>query len=266
MSKTILITGSTDGIGLETAKLLAAEGHNVILHGRNPEKLAAAQQTLAAIAGSGSVEAYAADLSRLSDVEALAEDIKRKHDHIDVLINNAGILKTPERVTPDGLDARFAVNTIAPYILTGKLLPLMGPDGRVVNVSSAAQAPVDLQALAGRVQLSDMEAYSQSKLALTKWSRHLARVQGKDGPVIVAVNPGSLLASKMVQQGFGIAGNDIGIGADILVRAALSDEFDDAGGLYYDNDAGRFGPPHPHALDAQRTADVVRAIEGIIGR
>ena len=74
-----------------------------------------------------------------------------------------------------------------------------------------------------------------------------------------------MLASKMVQQGFGIAGNDIGIGADILARAALSDEFDDASGLYYDNDAGRFGPPHPHALDAQKTADVVRAIEGMIG-
>ena len=83
--------------------------------------------------------------------------------------------------------------------------------------------------------------------------------------MIVAVNPGSLLASKMVQQGFGIAGNDIGIGADILACAALSDEFDDAGGLYYDNDAGRFGPPHPHALDAQKAAELVRAIEGIVG-
>ena len=158
LSKTILITGSTDGIGLETAKLLAAKGHSVILHGRNPEKLAAAQQTLAAIAGSEPVEAYAADLSRMRDVEAFAEDIKQKHDHIDVLINNAGILKTPQTETPDGLDVRFAVNTIAPFILTRKLLPLMGPDSRVVNVSSAAQAPVDLRALAGQVQLSDMDA------------------------------------------------------------------------------------------------------------
>lgn len=266
MSKTILITGSTDGIGLEAAKLLTAEGHTILLHGRSHDKLAKAKETLAAIPGSGSVEVYAADLSKLGNVETLAEEILQNNDHIDVLINNAGILKTSDTVTENGLDVRFAVNTIAPYILARKLLPRMSPDSRVVNISSAAQAPVDHGALHGQRRLDDMEAYSQSKLAITMWSRHLAQELGESGPVVVAVNPGSLLASKMVQQGFGIAGNDIGIGADILARAAVSDEFSDASGLYYDNDAGRFGPPHPHALDAQKSAEVVQTIDEIIRR
>ena len=81
---------------------------------------------------------------------------------------------------------------------------------------------------------------------------------------MIAVNPGSLLASKMVREGFGVAGSDLGIGADILTRAALTDEFSDANGKYFDNDAGRFGPPHADALDPRNCDDVVRAIETIL--
>ncbi len=88
-----------------------------------------------------------------------------------------------------------------------------------------------------RVQLDDMGAYAQSKLAITMWSRIMAE-KLKDGPMIVAVNPGSLLASKMVKEGFGVAGNDLSIGADILTRATLSDEFANASGKYFDNDSG----------------------------
>ena len=82
--------------------------------------------------------------------------------------------------------------------------------------------------------------------------------------MIVAVNPGSLLASKMVQEGFGVAGGDIGIGADILVRAALSEEFATATGQYFDNDAGRFGPPHPEALDAAKADALLRVMDSIL--
>ena len=135
-----------------------------------------------------------------------------------MLINNAGIFKTPEPITQDGLDVRFAVNTIAPYLLTQKLLPLLGASGRVINLSSAAQSPVDPEALAGRVRLSDdLTTYAQSKLALTMWSRSMALSLKDEGPVIIAVNPGSLLGTKMVKEGFGMAGNDIRIGADILI-------------------------------------------------
>lgn len=264
MLKTILITGSTDGIGLAAAHLLAAQGHTVLLHGRDTAKLAATAKALAAQAGAERVETYLADLSRISEVEGLAQAVAQRHARIDVLINNAGIFRTPETVTPDGLDMRFVVNTIAPYLLTQRLLPLMETSARVINLSSTAQAPVDLAALAGGRKLDDMAAYAQSKLALTMWSRHLALVLGKDGPVVVAVNPGSMLGSKMVKEAFGVAGGDIGIGAKILVRAALSDEFSDASGSYFDNDAGRFAEPHPDALDPCKSAQVVQAIEALL--
>jgi NAD(P)-dependent dehydrogenase (short-subunit alcohol dehydrogenase family) len=263
---TILITGSTDGIGLETAKLLAKGGHSVLLHGRNKAKLDQVAQTLAPISGGAKVETFVADLSDMAAVEGLAAAVADRTGRLDVLINNAGIFKTPDTRTADGLDVRFTVNTIAPYLLTMRLLPQLEPSGRVVNLSSAAQNPVDLKALAGWTPLSDMAAYSQSKLALTAWSMHLARTLGETGPAIIAVNPGSLLATKMVKEGFGVAGSDIRIGADVLYRAALSEEFASASGRYFDNDSGRFDLPHPDALDPAKSAGIVRAIEACLAR
>jgi NAD(P)-dependent dehydrogenase (short-subunit alcohol dehydrogenase family) len=261
--KKILITGATDGIGLKTAKVLAAPGHTLLIHGRNPAKLERAVQDVAALTGAGPIEPHLADLARISEVEALAESVKARHGTLDVLINNAGVYKTPDPVTQDGLDVRFVVNTIAPYLLTQRLLPAMRPSGRVVNVTSAAQAPVNLEALAGRVRLDDMAAYAQSKLGLVMWSRVIALKRIK-GPIVIAVNPGSLLASKMVRDGFGVAGSDLGIGADILARAALSDEFAHASGKYFDNDIGQFAPLHADARDVRKCDRLAEAIEKIL--
>ena len=265
MPKTILITGSTDGIGLEAAKALHSQGHHVLLHGRNPEKLEAAERTLSELSGGGRVESYLADLSHMADVETLGEAIAANHEQLDVMINNAGVLRTPDTFTDDGLDIRFAVNTFAPYLLTQRLLPLLRPGSRVVNLSSAAQSPVDLEALAGRTEIPDqMNAYAQSKLAIIMWSHTMAYRHKDRDLVFVALNPGSLLATKMVKEGFGMAGKDIQIGADILARAALADEFADASGKYFDNDNGRFAPPHPDALDSRKSEKVVATIEALL--
>ena len=265
MQKTILITGSTDGIGLEAAKVLHSHGHHVLLHGRNAAKLAEAERTLSQLSGDGRVETYLADLSRMADVVMLGEAIAANHEQLDVVINNAGVLRTADTFTVDGLDIRFAVNTFAPYLLTRRLLHLLQPGARVVNLSSAAQSPVNLEALTGRAKIPDqLNAYAQSKLALTMWSRIMADSQKENGLVLVAVNPGSLLATKMVKEGFGMAGNDIHIGADILVRAALADEFADASGKYFDNDKGRFASPHPDALDLRKCQEVIRTIEAVL--
>ena len=263
MQKTILLTGATDGIGLVTARKLVEQGHKVLIHGRNAAKLEAVASELSALAGGGDIESYVADLSDMNAVEAMAKAVADKHDQLDVLINNAGILKAPTTVTEQGMDIRFVVNTLAPYLLTQRLLPLLGTAGRVVNLSSAAQASVNLSAIAGGVHLDDMDAYSQSKLAITMWTKVMADAN-PEGPMIVAVNPGSLLASKMVKEGFGMDGNDINIGADILIRAALSDEFVNASGQYFDNDAGRFSPPHPDASDQGKNAAVVEAVEAAL--
>ena len=265
MPKTILITGATDGIGLETAKMLVSLGHTVLLHGRNPAKLKAVETALSALPGAGRIETYVADLSRLSEVEPLAQAVAETHATLDVLINNAGVYAARDAMTPEGLDVRFAVNTIAPYLLTQLLLPRMPASARIVNVTSAAQAPVDRRALAGETKLSDGAAYAQSKLALIMWSRALAASRGGAGPAVIAVNPGSLLPTKMVKKVYGSTRGHVGIGAEILTRAALADDFADASGQYFDNDEGRFAPPHADALDPAKVQDITRAIEAAAG-
>lgn len=264
--KTILLTGATDGIGLETAKRLASEGHTLLIHGRSEEKLARTKSTLTSICGAGIVQTYCADLAKIAEVEVLAGRVAKNHSTIDVVINNAGVFGTSNPTTDDGFDVRFVVNTIAPYLLTKRLLPKLSATGRVVNLSSAAQSSVDLQALAGGRNLGDNPAYAQSKLAITMWSAHLAKELGGSGPVVVAVNPASLLASKMVKEAYGVDGNDLGVGADVLLRAALSDEFASATGRYFDNDLGQFSQPHPDALDAAKNERLVAAIEAVLNK
>ncbi|UUO23219.1 SDR family NAD(P)-dependent oxidoreductase [Colwellia sp. M166] len=266
MKKMILITGATDGIGLETAKLLASNGHDLLIHGRNIEKLNSVKKLLTAIANAGRINGYLADLSVFSDVAKLVSNIKNEHKNLDVLINNAGVFKINNTMTSDGLDVRFVVNTISPYILTQELLPLLGNSGRIINLSSAAQAPVNIQALLGKTKLSDIEAYAQSKLAITMWSKVLADKIDDKGPTIIAVNPGSLLASKMVKEGFGVAGHDLSIGAKILTRMALEGGISEHSGQYFDNDSGQFSQPHPDGLNLKKSAEVVGVIETIINR
>jgi len=264
MAKTILITGATDGIGLATAQRLAGLGHSLLLHGRSEAKLADVRALIERIGGGAAPETYRADLSRMSEVDALADAILERPGRLDVLINNAGVLKVPDTRAEAGLDLRFMVNAIAPYRLTRRLLQALAPDGSVVNLSSAAQSSVDLEALVGERRLSDSAAYAQSKLALTMWTFDLARELGSGGPAVIAVNPGSLLASKMVKDAYGVAGSDLGVGADILVRAALDPEFSTATGRYFDNDKGRFAAPHANALDAGMNRRLVQAIEALL--
>ncbi|MEO0443782.1 MAG: SDR family NAD(P)-dependent oxidoreductase [Pseudomonadota bacterium] len=262
--KKILITGATDGIGLEAAKLFTQQGHHLCLHGRNPTKLNNTQQMLIELNPKSTIESYPCDLSLIKNLPLLTNDICSKHKHMDVLINNAGVLKTDSPTSAEGLDVRFVVNTIAPYYLTRQLLPLLNQQSRVINLSSAAQAPLNTDALLGRTRLSDMDAYAQSKLAIALWSYMLGLKLKQDGPMVAAVNPGSLLATKMVKEGFGLAGGDVGKGADILVRAALSADFEQADGQYFDNDTGQFAPPHQDALDTRLGETLIHLMDKVV--
>ena len=264
MNKTILITGSTDGIGLATAESLVKLGHTVLLRGRSDSKLANAKTQLTEFAKPEQIFTYQGDLSSMSETKALTVRIKEDHQKLDTIINNAGVFIVPETVSSDGLDVRFMVNTIAPYLLTQQLLPLLDKTGRVINLSSAAQSSISAEELLKPSPLSDSAVYAKTKLALTMWSWQLALSLGKSGPVIVAVNPKSFLGSKMVEQAYGVPGGNLQIGADILVKAALSQEFSDASGKYFDNDIGQFTSPHRDALNANKMAEITQVIEKII--
>lgn len=256
MTKIILVTGATDGLGFEVAKKLKLLGHRVIVHGRNADKLKRVADEL-------EVDSLKADFSNLAEVVSMSQEIVEKYQKIDVLINNAGVFKTSKTKNADGYDIRYVVNTFSPYILTKKLLPIL-KEGRVINLSSAAQSSVDLDAMLGKVEMTDFEAYAQSKLALTMWSRSLANELGSDGPVIIAVNPGSLLATKMVKEGFNTSGNDINIGVNILTGLSLDPEHEKHSGDYFDNDRGDYAPPQADGLDDSKAEKIRETIEGII--
>jgi len=125
MHKTILITGSTDGIGKLAAIKLAKDGHEIYIHGRNAEKLSSVIAEIKGLSNNEKVKGFVADFSDLDATKKMAEQINLDVSKIDVLINNAGVFKSPVNQTQDGFDIRFVVNYFAPYLLTKELLPLL---------------------------------------------------------------------------------------------------------------------------------------------
>jgi len=264
MKKRILITGSTDGIGKLAAFKLAAAGHEVILHGRTAQKLEAVMAELKAASPQAAVSGYLADLSDLSSVSAMAKAVKADHPAIDVLINNAGVFLTKSPRNAAGMDIRFLVNYLAPILLTRELLPLLhaSQHGMVINLSSAAQAPVSLPALKGEQALSDQAAYAQSKLALTMWNHQMAN-QEKDIPFIAA-NPGSLLNTKMAIEAYGKHWSPADKGADIIVALATEAKHAAMSGKYFDNDRGSYGPAHADATDQASIDELLQLTDQLL--
>ena len=251
MKKTIFITGSTDGIGKVAAIALAKAGHAIYIHGRNAEKVARV------VAETGAVGGFTADLSDLNAVVSLAKEIQEKQLQIDVLINNAGVYHSTKATNEAGLDLRFVVNYLAPVLLTEKLLPLLTDQARILNLSSAAQASVSIPALRGEENIGEQKAYAQSKLGLTMWSYDLAKAE--PGRIVIPVNPGSLLNTRMVQEAFGTHWAPADKGAKILCDLAVTDRYPGITGKYFDNDHGAFGRAHADAYDPQKIATLLEA-------
>ncbi|MBU2921095.1 SDR family NAD(P)-dependent oxidoreductase [Winogradskyella psychrotolerans] len=247
--KTILITGSTDGIGKLTALKLAKEGHDIYLHGRSEEKLNAVINELKEVSNNPNIKGFVADFSDLKAVTQMAKNIKNDVKKLDVLINNAGIYKTSSSKTIDGLDIRMAVNYLAPFILTENIISVLekGSEPRIVNLSSAAQSTVQKGVLTGNATVNASESYAQSKLALTMWSFHFA----KQHPSIttIAVNPGSLLNTKMAKEAYGQHWSPAEKGVDILYDLAMSEPHKNQSGTYFDNDKGSYNNAHPDAYN-----------------
>ena len=199
MSKTVLITGATTGIGLETARALAAHGFHVLLHGRTLEKASAAADALAV----GQLSPVHADLSNLAEIRRLAETIARDHPPLDVLINNAGVWNSRLELTAEGVEKTFAVNHLAPFYLTGLLKQHLTSEARIICVASDSHKQVrgmafeDLN-LTGNYH--GLRSYAQSKLANVLFCYEYDRRKTGD-TTICAVQPG------LVQTDIGIKGN-----------------------------------------------------------
>jgi len=265
MKKTILITGSTDGIGKLAAIKLAKDGHEVYVHGRNAEKLAAVISEIKTQSGNEEVKGFIADFSDLDAVKQMAQEVNSELPKMDVLINNAGVFNSPAVLNKDGFDLRFVVNYFAPYVLTNELIPLLKKSEapRLLNIGSAAQAPVSYEVLAGKAQAGTRETYAQSKLALTMWSFHLAKKLSDIA--VIAVNPGSLLNTKMVQEAFGKYWSEADKGGDILHELAVSEKHKGIRGKYFDNDKGSYGDAHPDAYNEAAIEKLIGVTEDIIG-
>lgn len=243
---TVLVTGSTDGVGRLVAKHFASEGAVVLLHGRNPTKGAKVLEALRQETGNQALEFYCADLASLADVRRLAARIKTRHPRLDLLINNAGIgggrfvptgpagafeeERNPEPLeqSQDGHELRFAVNALAGFLLANLLLPELhrSPSGRVVWTSSVAQAPFDFEDVRLAHGQSRMDAYRRSKLAQVTFSFELAERMSATSLTSVALHPASLMDTKMVIEETGMPPRAmVEDGADAIVHAATHEAF-----------------------------------------
>ena len=180
MVKTILITGATDGIGKHLAKKFASQGYQVILHGRNPQKLELALQEVRAVSLRGRVSSYLADFSELDDIYRFVEEIKRDFQRIDVLFNNAGLFAGKERkASTENVELTFMLSVLVPYILTTELSSLLekSADGRVINTSSYMHhfAKVKDLDFGFENDYNPGLAYNNSKLYTIWMTRYLAR-------------------------------------------------------------------------------------------
>ena len=237
-AKTIVITGATDGLGREVALALAAEGQRLILHGRRPDALAALRDEVAA-AGGVDPATVLADLSDLAEVRTLPGQIAEVTDRVDVLVNNAGVgpgdQDGPRRpLTADGNELCFAVNYLAAFDLTHRLLPVISTDGgRIVNVASLGQSPIQFDDLALEDHQDDWWLpYNQSKLAMIIWGFTLA--ERLERVTVNSLHPGTYMPTKMVLDKGIPPVHTVASGVEATTRMIMDPALDMITGRFYD--------------------------------
>jgi NAD(P)-dependent dehydrogenase (short-subunit alcohol dehydrogenase family) len=200
--RTVLITGSTDGLGREVARRVAAAGAHVIVHGRNKERGTALVEEITKL-GKGGARFYAADLASLAEVRRLAELVQRDYQRLDVLVNNAGVwVQGPRQVSADGHELHFAVNYLSGFLLTRTLLPLLeaSAPSRIINVASGSQSPIDFDDVMLTRPGRAAQGYGQSKLAQILFTFDLARELQGTGVTVAALHPATMMDTTMVRK------------------------------------------------------------------
>ena len=233
--KTAMITGSTDGVGRVVAQQLAAAGARVLLHGRDKARGA---QTVAAIErAGGSATFLAADLASLEEVRRLADAVLADTNRLDILINNAGIgtAGASRQTSTDGHELRFAVNYLAGFLLTHRLLPLLrdSAPARIVNVASAGQQAIDFDDVMLTRGYSGARAYCQSKLAQIMFTIDLAEQLAGSGIIVNALHPATYMNTTMVRRAGVTPMSTVEEGADAIYHLAAAPDVEAHSGHYF---------------------------------
>jgi NAD(P)-dependent dehydrogenase (short-subunit alcohol dehydrogenase family) len=231
--KTILITGSTDGIGRETAKELADKGQRIIIHGRSQNKAQEVKEELDSINPEAEHKIVIADLNSQQQVIDLSNQLKDEEAKIDVLINNAGIYQNSLEFSEDKIEKTIAVNYHSHFILTLLLIPLLeeSTDPRIINFSSMVHAHnLNVDNIWDPINFNGSQAYSDSKLAMILFTFKLDKIL--DNITVNCLHPG-VINTKLLRQGWGAGGSSVEKGAETPVYLALSDEVRRESGSYY---------------------------------
>ena len=277
-----LVTGASSGIGRATAAGLAERGATVLMHGHDPQRsVEALAEMRAGAGGGGSAELFTADLSSMAEVRRLAEEVLERSDRLDVLVNNAGVMPFQRRLTVDGYEYGFALNHLAPFLLTVLLLDRLkaSAPARVVTVSSAThrRARLDFDDLHGERSFSGMAAYGESKLANVLFTYELARRLEGSRVTANCLHPGAV-ATGLFRRRSGALGRLIRLagtlarpllrsprrGAETVIYLSVSPEVENVSGRYFEDRAERPSSEASHDLaTARRLWEVSERLTGL---
>jgi retinol dehydrogenase-14 len=267
--RVVLVTGATDGIGRQTALELLRRGARVFVHGRTAEKASAVTAELAKESGSADLVAMSADLSSMSEVRRLANDVAAQTDRLDVLLNNAGVFLHERRLTEGGLETTMAVNHLAPFLLTHLMLPLLrkSEQGRIVTVSSIAHSRgrIDVHDLTFAGYYHGYTAYAASKLANVLFAYEMAHRLKGTAITSNTLHPG-VIATKLLRTGFGSGGGSLAEGAATSIKLAMDPGLGTVTGKYFADEREQASSPASHDRQLQRRLYEVSAkVVGIEG-
>ncbi|GAA6137095.1 SDR family oxidoreductase [Arenicella sp. 4NH20-0111] len=257
--KTIVFTGGTDGIGRVAVEILFKMGADIVLLGRNRAKSEEVIRQLKSMDDQRTARLYCCDLASMESVNECADRILADTPHIDVLINNAGINLNRRIITPDGFETNWAVNYLGPYLLTNRLLKRVreSAPSRIVNLTTNTEFldELDCDEISVKTDFDTNSSYVESKLSMNMFSIDLALELEGSGATVNSLCPGyirsNLLSNlsgpeKIMQAIMNIMASPAEVGADRLVRLAISSEFSGVNGIYLNEDQTR-----PHHRDAQ---------------
>lgn len=255
--KTVLITGSTDGVGRYVASRLAAEGAKVLIHGRD----AARAKTLIdeiVKAGHAAPAFYQADLSSMAGTRQLAEAVRRDHERLDVFVSNAGIGSQndgPQRQeSADGHELRFAVNYLSGFLLAYLLLPLLkaAAPSRIVNVASLGQHPIDFDDVMITRGYSGSRAYAQSKLSQIMFTIDLAEELKASRITVNSLHPATYMNTTMVRAGGITPMSTVEQGGAAILRLVAGDDVANRSGLFFNGMNEARANPQAYDADARK--------------